>query len=129
MTEVVQKLWQDDRRTIEVKRRVEILMDALGESDKLHNKVLLTLLETGDDNAYEISSKYEAPINAVPYITHELDFGLHDTVHVDGDKTISMIVIAFCWRGAGIQVELSWFASGSHHSHWFDADRCKLSED
>lgn len=52
-----------------------------------------------------------------------LAYHIKARVHIDGDKSITAVVIGFLVRTQGSQYEVAWFSNGAHHTAWVDEFR------
>ena len=55
--------------------------------------------------------------------TYHSDFRMGDRVNIDGDKSITAIVVGLLFRGDACEVECSWIANGVNHESWIRAWR------
>lgn len=55
-----------------------------------------------------------------------LPFPLFSKVYIDDDPSIAATIIGFCWRGRGVEAEVSYICNGDLKLYWVDVLR--LSE-
>lgn len=59
---------------------------------------------------------------------YDIPFSIEDRVHIDGDKSITAVVIGVLFRRQGFQLEVAWFNGGSHRTAWIDLFRLTSAE-
>ena len=72
--------------------------------------------------------RYDDKIKKVTFDVITPKYDLTQKVHVDGDKSITMVVTGFLVRAHQMQFEVSWFHNGTSQSAWVDEFRMSAAE-